>query len=481
MKRGGTAVDGPYKSIVPDSPFTGIPNRSTKQALHVAQFVQRFPPALGGSETYTARLCAYLAAQGDRVDVWTSTAIELREMWGRSTSPGPSFLSGRGEPSPLTFNVPNVPSDSEASLSPLAVREGGLGGVGLHRYTPLHFPARRYLLKALSLLPHRRWQCLTVPCNPVCPQMWRDAWTYNGPLDAVHATAFPYGFPIACGLRLARRRGVPFLLTPFLHLGDPHDPYDRTRRQYTKPYLRWLLNQADRVFVQTHTECDAAVALGVAHERLVLQGLGVNPAECTGGNRETVRYEWGVDPTEVVVGHLANNSAEKGTVDLLRAAERLWARGERFRVVLAGPEMPNFRSFWDTFGPKAHVTRLGRLSETQKLDFFAGIDCFALPSRSDSFGLVLLEAWANAKPNLVYRAGGPAELIRDGTDGLHAACGDVNELAAQLGRLVADVELRRRLGESGRSRVTREFRWDDKLELVRNTIRSAIAERTDTG
>ena len=71
----------------------------------------------------------------------------------------------------------------------------------------------------------------------------------------------------------------------------------------------------------------------------------------------------------------------------------------------------------------------GCYPEEEKRDFFAAIDCFALPSRCDSFGLVLLEAWANAKPNLVYRAGGPAEPVRPELDGLQAACGDVGELA----------------------------------------------------
>ena len=42
----------------------------------------------------------------------------------------------------------------------------------------------------------------------------------------VHATAFPYAWPIACGLRLARQLRVPFCVTPFLHLGDPNDPGD---------------------------------------------------------------------------------------------------------------------------------------------------------------------------------------------------------------------------------------------------------------
>jgi glycosyltransferase involved in cell wall biosynthesis len=405
--------------------------------MHVAQFVQRYPPALGGSEVYAERLSRHLAGCGDSVTVWTSTAVELAEMWQSGPLPSGSRLNDAAT---------------------------------VRRYRPLHFPARRYVLKALSLIPSRPWQCLTMPCNPVCPGMWRDACRYAGPLDAVHATAFPYAFPLLCGLRLARCRRVPFLLTPFLHLGDPDDAADRTRRQYTAPHLRWLLRQADCVFVQTRLERDTVIGLGVSEDRVVLQGLGVDPAECTGGNRKAVRAAWGVGPDEVVVGHLANNSPEKGTVDLLLAAERAWAAGHRFRVVLAGPEMPAFRAFFDRFPHKNRVTRLGVLSDLGKRDFFAGIDLFALPSRSDSFGLVLLEAWANGKPNLVYRAGGPAELVRDGLDGLHARCGDVAELAAQLGRLVADGSLRQRLGDTGLSRIGEEFRWEEKLEVVREAM-----------
>jgi glycosyltransferase involved in cell wall biosynthesis len=198
--------------------------------------------------------------------------------------------------------------------------------------------------------------------------------------------------------------------------------------------------------------------------------LGVDPSECTGGNRDRVRAEWNAAPGDVIVGHLANNSEEKGTCDLLRAAERLWKTGHRFRVVLAGPEMPNFRAFWAGFTMKQHVMRLGMLTDDQKRDYFAGIDAFALPSRTDSFGLVLLEAWANAKPNLVYRAGGPGDLVRHECDGLHAKCGDVVELSQQLGRLVTDAELRRRLGDGGLSRVPTEFDWERSLSLFRDVI-----------
>ena len=473
--------------------------------LRVAHFVQRYPPAVGGSEAYFARLGRFLTARGDAVTVFTSSAVGLTEMWRGSREPrngsespdmapgksvgasppfplregGPGGLGGWAQATPATrADVVNPspqppPPGGEGVPAQLSLPTSPVGLSGLftvHRFPPLTFPGRRYLLKAASMLPLRGWQALTAPCNPVCPAMWAAAGRYDEPLDAVHATAFPYSFPIACGLRLARRRGVPFFLTPFLHTGDPDDVNDRTRRQYTTPHLRRLLQQADRVFVQSQLEGAAVMGCGVPAERVVLQGLGVDGSECTGGDRAVARQAWGVDVGEVVVGHLANASVEKGTVDLLDAAARVWATGKAFRLVLAGPEMPNFQAAWDRFPHRDRVTRLGVLSDAAKRDFFAGIDAFALPSRSDSFGLVLLEAWANGKPNLVYRAGGPAELVSDGIDGLQARCGDVAGLAEQLRWLVTDPGLRGTLGEAGRVRCERDFRWDDKLGLVRRTM-----------
>jgi glycosyltransferase involved in cell wall biosynthesis len=414
--------------------------------MRIAHFVQRYPPALGGSEAYFARLGRYLAAAGDRVHVFTSNALDLDAFW-----------SPRGRCLPAGTTVED--------------------GVEVRRYPLWRMRGRRYLLKPLSLLPHRLWQCLTLPCNPIAWGMWADAGRPRHPFAAVHATAFPYAWPIACGLRLARRLGVPFLLTPFLHLGDPDDPNDRTRRAYTSPALLSLIHAADRVFVQTEVERRALVDAGYPAERLLLLGMGVDPAECTGGDREAARRAWGASPGEVVVGHLANNSQEKGTIDLVRAAERLWAQGVRLRLVLAGPEMPNFRQFWAARNLAGSVVRLGVLSDDGKRDFFAGIDVFALPSRSDSFGLVLLEAWANGVPNVAYRAGGVAGVIRDGEDGLLVRCGEVDALAAAIKWLIDDSPLRRAFGERGRERAGREFRWEEKLKTVRAVYETTGRDR----
>jgi glycosyltransferase involved in cell wall biosynthesis len=412
--------------------------------MRVAHFVQRYPPALGGAEAYFARLSRWLAAAGDEVTVFTTAALDL-----------PAFWSPRGRCLPAGTTVED--------------------GVTVRRYPLWRLPGRRWLLKPLSLVPLRTWQCLTLPCNPIAFRMWADAGREDLVFDVVHATAFPYAFPIACARRLARRLGVPFLLTPFLHLGDPDDPRDRTRRAYTAPALLSLAHSADRVFVQTEVERAALLACGLPAAKLVLQGLGVEPAECTGGGRSRARQAWGAAGDEVVIGHLANLSNEKGTVDLLRAASQLWQAGRRCRLILAGPQMPNFQRFWETFAPQDRVRILGVIDEQQKRDFFAGIDLFALPSRSDSFGLVLLEAWANGLVNVAYRAGGVAGVIRNEQDGLLVRCGDVAALAAALGRLIDQPAESRWLGEAGRARIGRDFRWDDKLALVRKVYKETAA------
>jgi glycosyltransferase involved in cell wall biosynthesis len=169
-----------------------------------------------------------------------------------------------------------------------------------------------------------------------------------------------------------------------------------------------------------------------------------------------------------ILGHLANHSHEKGTIDLLEAANLAWQRGATFELLLAGPRMPAFERWWATFRPRGRVQMLGRLDATQKRDFFAALDGFVLPSHSDSFGLVLPEAWANGVPVVVYDAGGPPWLVRDGVDGRVVPCGDREALAGALMEVLA-----RRVdwGAAGRTRIEEgDFSWDRSLTLVENAL-----------
>ncbi len=411
--------------------------------MNIAHFIHRYPPALGGAESYFDRLSKFLVAQRHQVSVFTSNAIDLTAFWSPS-----------GKCLPKGIEV--------------------VDQVTIHRYPLWRVTGRKFLLKPLSLLPHLRWQCLTLPCNPISFSMWNAANNPNAKYDLVHATAFPYAFPLVCALTMARKLKVPFFLTPFLHLGDPTDPFDPVRKAYTSPALFSLIQQADKVFVQTESEKQALLDRNVPLSKIILQGMGVDPSECTRGAPDQIRAEWGIPQEVPIIGHLANNSEEKGTCDLLRAAKILWQNGKNFRVLLAGSEMPNFQKYWPQFQGKGRVLRLGRIPEDQKKHFFAAIDIFALPSRSDSFGLVLLEAWANGVPNVGYRAGGIADVIRHEIDGLLVPCGDIANLAQALEKLIENRQLRNKYGIAGRNRIDTEYNWNEKLSLVEAEYKQEI-------
>jgi glycosyltransferase involved in cell wall biosynthesis len=410
--------------------------------MRIAHIVHRYPPALGGAEAYFARLGRYLAGQGHQVAVWTSDALDLEAFW-----------------SPTARRVRQSTQDE--------------GLLQVRRFPIRYFPGRRYCWKLLSLLPVPAWQAFWQPCSPWLPELWSECGRGHG-FDVVHAAAFPYTYPILCALRLARRCHAPLLLTPFLHLGDPENPRDPVRRAYLKPCMQYLLRCADVVFAQTRLEEEALLACGVPQGRVVLQGMGVEPAECTGGDREAARRRWRLPPGAVVVGHLANKSVEKGTVDLLFAARRLWSDGLPVHLLLAGPEMPNFRQVWPAFSREPRITKLVTLSAEEKRQFYAAIDLFALPSRSDSFGLVLLEAWANGVPCVAYRAGGLAEVVRHSSDGLLVPCGSIPALAEALGTLASDPQMRQQMGRAGQLRVLSEGQWEPRLRLVFETYRRLV-------
>jgi glycosyltransferase involved in cell wall biosynthesis len=412
--------------------------------LRIVHICPRYPPAPGGVELFFGKLSTALAREGHHVEVWTTTARSVE-----------AFTSRHG----LTFPAGRTVDD----------------GVAVRRYRLWHPPMRRYLVTAMHPLPFgRAWRAATLRWNPLPLQLARDAMRASGRLDVVHAAGLPYSLLLDAAVRLARRTGARLVLTPFAHLGDPANRQNRIRRTYLSPLNVELLRAADVVLVQTRTERDALANAGIDGSRMRLVGMGVDPAECTGGCRARGQTRWNLKGDGGVVGHLANKSADKGTVDLLEAASRAWRDGARFTLLLAGEEMKSFRAFWRQYPFQDRVVNVGELDGQERSDFFATIDLFALPSYVESFGISLLEAASNGVPSVAYRLGGPAELLEDGTNGLLVSPGDVAGLARAVSDVLGDASRRARLGD-GAARLAASWTWDRVLDKVIPEYRSLNA------
>jgi glycosyltransferase involved in cell wall biosynthesis len=102
---------------------------------------------------------------------------------------------------------------------------------------------------------------------------------------------------------------------------------------------------------------------------------------------------------------------------------------------------------------------------------------FALPSRTEAMGRVLIEAGAAGKCRVASRIDGIPTVIEDGVDGLLVEKEDVGQLAATLARLIGDVPLRRQLGEAARARTQRDFSGEVYIAHFAELVSSALGQR----
>jgi glycosyltransferase involved in cell wall biosynthesis len=402
--------------------------------MRIAWFTHRYHPCVGGAENYGRAMVRRFVAAGHDVEVLTSDAHDL---W--------YFTNKRRR----RVDAP---------------RESRVDGASVRRFPVLHLPLQRYAGRLLSYVPHWPTRCRASSYMPILPGIER----VRGDFDAVFAVGFPYTIFSFAALRTARAAGAPLILTPFLHLATPGDP---VRRHYTRPHQVRLLAESDTVVVQTGLEADAVHEWDIPRSKVLKLGMAVEHAEVTGAVGRRLRHRVGIPEGRTVVGHLATLDPNKGTNDLVLALARLNATRpaeDPVHLVLAGPSSPCFERFLADRpeGKSPWVSILGPLELHDRADFYDAIDVFAMPSRTDSFGIVFLEAWANGLPVVAADAGGVPEVVQHGQTGLLVPFGDLERLADALQQLIEYPVKARLLGEAGRALVNGGYTWDDRFATL---------------
>jgi glycosyltransferase involved in cell wall biosynthesis len=167
----------------------------------------------------------------------------------------------------------------------------------------------------------------------------------------------------------------------------------------------------------------------------------------------------------------------KGHHHLIRAVSLL--KNQRRRVELRiggdGPERENLEKLIAELDTKGEASLLGSLAEDVYLAEMRAADVFVLASDAEPMGVVYMEAMACERATVGTAAGGVGEIITDGVDGLLVPPGDPAALAAAIGRLIDDPELRCRLGSAGRRRVVEEFDSRKWARVVLERIKTLVA------
>jgi glycosyltransferase involved in cell wall biosynthesis/GT2 family glycosyltransferase len=179
----------------------------------------------------------------------------------------------------------------------------------------------------------------------------------------------------------------------------------------------------------------------------------------------------------------------KGIDVFVRAAAALLERHPGLRVRVVGADNPHGgrdddrtwaeRALAEVSSIPGAAERLifeGEIPDEELYERFASCDVFCAPSRYESFGLVLLEAMMFGKPSVSCRAGGIPEVAADGETALLVEPDDADALEAALERLIADADLRRRMGAAARERFETEFEQSVATARTEALFARVIAE-----
>jgi len=410
-----------------------------------------FPPMLGGGEQYCRELSLALHKRGHQIQVVSSNARQEADFW-------------RGNP---------------ASRSPITSADEGL--------TVTRCPARGLVGGRPALLAWRKGMvvlsqlglsesALSRMAARIPPIADLDATLDAQQPDVIHAFNLSWEGPMMAARRLSRRLGAPLVLTPFTHLGN--GPGDRVALNSTMTHQLAALRAADAVLALTSVEAEQLADLGIAPDRIHTVGGGLVPpspppdAEERARILEQLRVE---TPYALFIGRVTR---DKGALDCMAAIEQSFRSG--ITLALVGAFSPEARRAHARLSPAARerVRLLGAVDERIKQTLLAETEMLLLPSRVESFGIVLLEAWHHGKPVVAARAGGLPGVVHDGENGLMVPPGDIGALATAIERLLSDQPLAHRLGQNGRAGLV-DYAWPAVAERVESAYRAALAACRD--
>jgi len=301
------------------------------------------------------------------------------------------------------------------------------------------------------------------------PPMARALARHLRTFDIVHLHAL-FVWPVWAAARAARRACVPYVVAP---RGMLEKALIRKKNRLMKSVLmaavgRRLLEGAAAIHVTSAREAAEAMAFGFAlaavHE--VPNGVDVDEPGEPGAVSHAVGVILGGAPFVLFIGRI---SWKKGLDRLITAM----THAPGVRLVVAGPDEERYRQ---TLAAQVGVAGLGSRVEwagpvhgADKAALLAHAQVLVLPSYSENFGNVVLEAMAAGCPVVVTPEVGIADIVRDSGAGL-VLDGTPEVLGAGLSRLMGDAVLRRTMGERGRAAAL-NYSWATVAERMERVYR----------
>jgi D-inositol-3-phosphate glycosyltransferase len=308
----------------------------------------------------------------------------------------------------------------------------------------------------------------------------------HGPYDVVHSHYWLSGW---VGARAKQIWGAP-LVTSFHTLGrvknDALGPEDHPEPDVRLRGEQGVVRHSDLILAPTPAEARHLVDLYHADPgRIRIVPPGVDGILFAPRDRTAARSRLGFGPGRMAlfVGRLQPFKGPQVAIRALAVAlaGNREALGDVTLAVVGGPsgeadEVVRLRRLAASLGIADRVRFFPPQPHGRLADFYSAADVVLVPSRSESFGLVALEAQACGRPVVAAATGGLRHAVVDGVTGYLVAGHDPADYAERLVAVLTDPILARRLGDAAAAHAAR-FTWDSTADSVGRAYRELLPRR----
>ena len=243
-----------------------------------------------------------------------------------------------------------------------------------------------------------------------------------------------------------------------------------------------VAQQADLLIASTTDEAEDLIQSYKADpERVYVVAPGIDLGTFQPLERADARRKVGYGPGRLLlfVGRLERL---KGVETAIRALALLRDRAhDDLRLIVLGEdvrdgdesEKERLKAVASALGVRDRVDFLGSVAHHELPYFYAAADVCVMPSYSESFGLVALEAQACGRPVVASGVSGLRSVVRDEVSGYLIDGHDPAAYAERIGRLLADPELAQQMGRRGRL-LAQRFSWTRTADRLEGLFESVI-------
>lgn len=303
------------------------------------------------------------------------------------------------------------------------------------------------------------------------PAMRQQLRLHVGEFDLVHTHAM-YLWPLWVAARSAHAAGVPYVVSPrgMLEKGLIEQKSALLKAGLIAFIERRTFERAAAIHVTSAREAEQAATFGF-HLRCVREiPNGADLESETGTVPDVISQIVNGPPYVLFLGRI---NWKKGLDRLLAA----FARVDDARLVIAGNDEDHYRPALEAraqqLGLADRITFTGPVHGASKAALLAGAQLLVLPSYSENFGNVVLEAMAAGRPVVVTPEVGLAPVVTSTGAGLVAE-GGPERLSRAMATLLGDPALRLEMGRRGEQAVAGRFGWPAVAAQMESLYESVI-------